>query len=101
MGELFVLERAPRAARSPVVRMLGAFDNYNLGYVDRGFAIAPAFEKQVNPGGGMVRPAIVVDGSFVATWSSKRSGARLAVTIEPFESLRPRSRTRSRPRSRT
>ena len=71
----------------PVVRMLGAFDNYNLGYVDRGFAIAPSFEKQVNPGGGMVRPAIVVDGSFVATWSSKRSGQRLAVTIEPFEPL--------------
>ena len=56
VGELFALERPPRAARSPVVRMLGAFDNYNLGYVDRGFAIAPSFEKQVNPGGGMVRP---------------------------------------------
>ena len=87
VGELFALERAPRAARAPVVRMLGAFDNYNLGYVDRGFAIAPAFEKQVNPGGGMVRPSIVVDGWFVATWSSKRSGRRLAVTIEPFEPL--------------
>ena len=87
VGELFALGRPPRAARSPVVRMLGAFDNYNLGYADRGFAIAPAFEKQVSPGGGIVRPAIVVDGSFVATWSSKRSGERLAVTIEPFEPL--------------
>ena len=96
----FVLERAPRAARSPVVRMLGAFDNYNLGYVDRGFAIAPAFEKQVNPGGGMVRPAIVVDGSFVATWSSKRSGERLAVTIEPFEPLAAGGRGRDRGRGR-
>ena len=36
--------------------MLGAFDNYNLGYVDRDFAIAPEHEKRVTPGGGIVRP---------------------------------------------
>jgi hypothetical protein len=89
VGDLFALERAPRASPSPVVRMLGAFDNYNLGYVDRDFAIAPEFAKQVNPGGGIVRPSIVVDGACVATWSSKRSGKRLAVTIEPFEPLSP------------
>ena len=47
---LFTLGSAPRAASSPVVRMLGAFDNYNLGYVDRGFALAPEFERRVNPG---------------------------------------------------
>ena len=88
-GERFTLGRAPRPARSPVVRMLGAFDNYNLGYVDRGFALEPADEKRVNPGGGIVRPSIVVDGRCVATWASKRSGDRLAVTIEPFERLEP------------
>ena len=43
----------------------------------------------MNPGGGIVRPSIVVDGRCVATWSSKRSGERLAVTIEPFEPLAP------------
>jgi hypothetical protein len=80
---------APRAARSPVVRLLGAYDNYNLGYVDRGFAIEPEHEKKVNPGGGIVRPAITVDGRFAGTWSSKRSGKRLAVTTEPFEPLPP------------
>ena len=88
-GERFTLGAAPRAARSPVVRLLGAFDNYNLGYVDRGFAIAAEHEKRVNPGGGIVRPAIIVDGRFVGTWSSKRSGRRLALTIEPFGRLRP------------
>ena len=45
--------------------------------------------SSVNPGGGIVRPSIVVDGRCVATWSSKRSGERLAVTIEPFEPLAP------------
>ena len=79
--------RTARAGRSPVVRLLGAFDNYNLGYVDRSFALPPEHEKKVNPGGGIVRPAITVDGRIVGTWSSKRSGKRLAVTIEPFASL--------------
>ena len=88
-GELYSLGRLPRAPRSPVVRMLGAYDNYNLGYVDRGFALAPEFERRVNPGGGIVRPSIVVDGACVATWASKRSGRRLAVTVEPFEPLAP------------
>jgi Winged helix DNA-binding domain len=88
-ARLQVLGRPPRAGRSPVVRMLGAFDNYNLGYVDRGPAVAPEYEKRINAGGGIVRPAITVDGAFVATWSSKRSGRRLRVEIEPFEPLAP------------
>lgn len=90
---LFTLGSSPRAASSPVVRMLGAFDNYNLGYVDRGFALAPEFERRVNPGGGIVRPSIVVDGRCVATWVSKRAGRRLAVTIEPFAALAPEVET--------
>lgn len=81
--------RRPRLPRSAVVRLLGAFDNYDLGYVDRTVALDAAHEKQVNPGGGIIRPGIVVDGRYVGTWSSKRSGRRLAVKIEPFEPLAP------------
>jgi hypothetical protein len=89
-GELLRLKKgAKRAGKSPVVRLLGAFDNYNLGYVDRDFAVDEADVKQIVPGGGIVRPAIAVDGRFVGTWASKRSGARLAVTIEPFAPLPP------------
>jgi hypothetical protein len=87
-GDLMRLKQGGRRpAKSPVVRMLGAFDNYNLGYVDRGFAVPPEHEKQINPGGGIVRPSIVVDGQAVATWTSKRSGNRLRVEIEPFAAL--------------
>jgi hypothetical protein len=88
-GGLFTLGRAPRKPRGPVVRLLGAFDNYNLGYVDRGFALAPEHVRQVIPGGGMIRPAIVVDGRIAGAWSSKRSGDRLTVQTEPFEPLPP------------
>ena len=69
--------------------MLGGFDNFNMGYEDRGFAVAPEYEKRINAGGGIVRPSITVDGRSVGTWSSKRSGRRLAVTLEPFERFEP------------
>lgn len=84
---LLALGRVPRAASGTVVRMLGAYDNYNLGYTSRDFAVGPENVKQVVPGGGVVRPAIVADGRLIGTWSSKRSGKRLAVTIEPFAEL--------------
>jgi hypothetical protein len=86
---LLALGRAPRAARGPVVRLLGAYDNYNLAYESRDFAVPSEHEKQIVPGGGIVRPAIVADGRFVGTWTSKRGGNRLAVSIEPFEGLDP------------
>ena len=43
--------------------------------------------QRILPGGGIVRPTVTVDGRFVGTWSSRRSGRRLAVTIEPFTPL--------------
>ena len=76
-----------RAGRSPVIRILGAYDNYNLGYVSRGFAVGAEHEQRINPGGGIIRPIVTVDGRAVATWSSKRSGRRLAVDIAPFAAL--------------
>jgi hypothetical protein len=86
---LIRLKRKPRAPARPVVRLLGAFDNYNLGYTSRAFAVDDVDVKQIVPGGGIVRPTITVDGRFVGTWSSRRSGRRLAVTVEPFAELRP------------
>ena len=86
---LLALGRPPRAARGPVVRLLGAYDNFNLAYSSRAFALTPDHEKQLAPGGGIIRPAIVADGRVVGTWASKRSGNRLAVTIEPFARLDP------------
>jgi Winged helix DNA-binding domain len=84
---LMVVGRPPRVAPSPVVRLLGAYDNYNLAYVSRAFAVGPEGEKRINPGGGLIRPSVVVDGRAVATWSSKRTGKRLTVTVDPFAPL--------------
>jgi DNA glycosylase AlkZ-like len=84
---LLVLGRPPRAARGRIVRMLGAYDNYSLAYESRTVAVPPEHERQIVPGGGIVRPTIVADGRFVGTWTSKRSGSRLTVAIEPFGAL--------------
>jgi hypothetical protein len=81
---MLAIGRRPRSAPGRVVRLLGAYDNYNLAYAERDFALAPEHARQLIPGGGIVRPAITVDGRIVGTWSSKRSGGRLAITLEPF-----------------
>ena len=88
-GEVLLSARKRRRAPGPVVRMLGAYDNYNLGYESREFAVAEQDARRIVPGGGIVRPTITVDGRFVGTWASKRAGGRLAVTVEPFTELDP------------
>lgn len=74
---------APR----PCVRLLGAFDAYLLGYRRRDLALAPAFQRRIQAGGGWIHPAVVVDGRVVGTWRLQRRGQELAVRVESFERL--------------
>jgi hypothetical protein len=76
-----------RTPKSPVVRLLPRFDTYLLGYRGRELAVPSAYAKHVLPGGGILRPTVVVDGRVVGTWRLKRSKAAIEVTIEPFEQL--------------
>jgi hypothetical protein len=50
------------------LRMLGEFDAYLLGYQDRRYALAEEFRTRIHPGGGMLRPAIVLGGRVVGSW---------------------------------
>ncbi len=76
-------------ALEQAVNMLPGFDNYLLGYRDRSFAVASEHSSQVNAGGGMMRPVMIVDGRVVATWKSTSGKGRqvLMVNLEPFEKL--------------
>jgi winged helix DNA-binding protein len=88
-GELVDL-RDRRAADAPApARLLGAFDPYLLGWRDRGFAVAPDCARRVHPGGGIVRATATVGGEAVGTWSARRRGERLSVTVDPFAVLPP------------
>lgn len=71
----------------PAIKMLGAFDPYLLGYRTRDLGLGPELLKRVHPGGGIIRPIILVDGRAIATWARKRSGRKLSITVSPFESL--------------
>ena len=69
------------------IKMLGAFDPYLLGYRTRDLGVGAELLKRVHPGGGIIRPTVLVDGRAVATWTRKRAGRKLSITVSPFESL--------------
>lgn len=58
--------------------LLPAFDEYLVGYRDRSAVLEDA--KLVNAGGGLLAPAVVVDGRVVGTW--KRTLETRGVSIE-------------------
>jgi hypothetical protein len=67
------------------VFLLPGFDEFVLGYGDRGAVLAPEFADRIVPGGnGMFRPTVVSDGRITGTWRYTGSGARRTVTAEPF-----------------
>ena len=76
-------------AGKPIVRLLGFFDTYLLGYKGRDLAVAPEHTSRVNAGGGMIRPVVTIDGRAVATWSLARvsRGQVAEVSVQPFDGL--------------
>ena len=72
------------------VRLLPGFDNYLLGYRSRDSAVNPLHAREVHPGGGMLRAVVLVDGRAVATWSLRRRGTKLIITVRQFDQLSPR-----------
>jgi hypothetical protein len=79
--------REPDLEAEPVVRLLPAFDIFLLGYKKRDLILPPAYIKQVNAGGGMLKPVLLVNGRVVGTWKSYRKGDGLEVSVKMFEEL--------------
>ena len=80
------VDRAMAAAcRSAPTRLLGAFDSLLLAYADRRLHLTPDHAALVNPGGGILKPLVVVDGEVVGTWSRPRA----RVEVAPFRDLTP------------
>jgi hypothetical protein len=66
-----------------------AFDEYLLGYRDRGAVLDPRHAQQVVPGSnGMFMPTILVDGRVVGTWKRALKKKRVVITAVPFEPLK-------------
>ena len=78
-------------ARPETVRLLGPFDPYILGYAKRDLGVPEVQLKQVNAGGGMIRPTIVADGTLIGTWQYRSTKTRMSVMVRPFAELSDRA----------
>ncbi|MYC01788.1 MAG: winged helix DNA-binding domain-containing protein [Chloroflexi bacterium] len=70
-----------------VLRALGPFDPYIVGYARRDLDVPDHLLKRVNAGGGMLRPCVLIDGRLVATWDRRRRARGLTVRVLCFEEL--------------
>jgi hypothetical protein len=73
------------SAASAGVFLLPGFDEYLLGYKDRGAVLAAEHAPRIAPGGnGVFRPMIVSGGRIVGTWQRTAAG----VSTDPFTALK-------------
>jgi len=67
------------------VHLLAGFDEYLLGYTERGAVLAKEHADRVAPGGnGIFRPILVVDGAVAGTWQRTVKKARVEITLQIF-----------------
>ncbi|MHB1005388.1 MAG: winged helix DNA-binding domain-containing protein [Chloroflexota bacterium] len=79
------LEEPPPA--EPQVRLVPSFDSYLLAYRDRTLAVAAEHDQKFRPGGGLLRPLVLVDGLAAGSWRTEKRRESLLVTVEPFAEL--------------
>ncbi len=84
---------ADTLARPETVRLLGPFDPYILGYAKRDLGVPETQLKQVNAGGGMIRPTIIADGTLIGTWQYRSTKTRVNITLRPFTDLNDHAQT--------
>ena len=84
-GRIGWLEDGP--GDTPVVRLLPAFDPYMLGYRSRDLGVSGELARRIHPGGGVIRPCLLVDGRAAGTWSLRRAGGSVLIDVSAFACL--------------
>ena len=69
--------------------LLPGFDEYVLGYQDRGIVLDARHAKKIFPGGGTFHPAIVADGQVVGRWQSAIRKGTVTITPSLFGDAAP------------
>ncbi|MGH8962094.1 MAG: winged helix DNA-binding domain-containing protein [Jatrophihabitantaceae bacterium] len=64
------------------LRLLPAFDNYLVGYRERGF-LDESRRAEVYAG-GMIRPTVLLDGRIVGRWQLRRNAGLATIEVVPF-----------------
>ncbi|HEX6766304.1 MAG TPA: crosslink repair DNA glycosylase YcaQ family protein, partial [Polyangiaceae bacterium] len=78
---------ATRARRGSTAYLLPAFDECLVGYQDRSAFVDRAHVKKVNAGGGMLRPALVIEGRVLGTWQRRLEKRAVSIAVRPFRKL--------------
>jgi len=66
-------------------RLLPGFDEYLLGYTERGAVLAREYAEQIAPGGnGIFRPMLVMGGEVRGTWRRTVKKKGVEMRLEPF-----------------
>jgi hypothetical protein len=87
-GQVFwLVETVPPAISSPTACCLPPFDEYLLGYKDRGAALHPDHVKKVNAGGGVPKPTITLDGKVIGVWQRTIKKRTLQLSSDLFRPL--------------
>jgi hypothetical protein len=73
----------------PIVRLLPGYDAYLLGYQNRDFMVPARYARRIHPGGGLIKPTLIVDGLAVGIWKKETRKDHIAIIVEPFETLNP------------
>ena len=70
------------------VYLLPGFDEFVLGYGDRGAVLDPAFADRICPGGnGVFSPTVVLDGQIRGTWKRTLKTKAVVLAWTPFTSF--------------
>ncbi|SFE60801.1 Winged helix DNA-binding domain-containing protein [Paenibacillus algorifonticola] len=74
--------------KASAVYLLPGFDEYILGYKERGAVLKPEIAPRIVPGNnGVFLPMVVVNGQVVGTWKRTVKKKGIDVVIHPFERL--------------
>ncbi|PJZ55574.1 hypothetical protein CH367_19030 [Leptospira barantonii] len=76
------------------VYLLPGFDEFLLGYTDRGASIDVAYQKRMIPANGVFSATIVVSGKVIGTW--KRTFKKDHVLIEIFPFSKPNGKIKDK-----
>ncbi len=70
---------------APSAHLLPGFDEYLLGYTDRGAVLDPRHAPKIIPGNnGVFMPTLVLDGQVVGTWKRAARKKAFTITLQPF-----------------
>lgn len=81
------LNREWKDQTTPNVKILPQYDDYLLGYKDRGASINETAKKLLQPKYGRFNPVIIVNGRVTGTWKREINGNKVFFKLNHFRPL--------------